>query len=104
MAETTSVRFLKAHDDYTKGQTADLPSADADQLIADGVAVATDTPASGGAARDRGTEPAQGLTDAKGQPLQPGFSNSPPAAEQDGIAGQRARDAGPAPGVVKRPR
>lgn len=100
MADTKTVRFTRAHESYTEGQTADLPTADADRLIADGTAAAVDqqasTPQSDQGRRSTtstGTT-GEGITDAKGQPIQPGFSNSAPERQQDGIAGQRATATG----------
>lgn len=95
MADTKSVRFTRAHESYTVGQVVDLPTADADRLIADGTA-ASAAPAAPGTEEHRrstktGRGDGKGLTDAKGEPIGPGFSNSAPEKEQDGIAGQRAR-------------
>jgi hypothetical protein len=54
----------------------------------------TTTPADTAAEPTEDAEPQQTITTPAGQ-VTPGFSNSPPAAEQDGIAGQRAKNAAP---------
>lgn len=108
MADTTSVKFLRDHESYTAGQVVDVPTSDAEHLIADGAAVATEpaSPAAGQPARVATTgQPAaqSGLTAGEGRDInKPGWSNSPPAEQQDGVKGQAARKAGTAgPGAEK---
>lgn len=99
MADTTSVKFLRDHESYTAGQVVDVPTSDAEHLIVDGAAVATEpvTPAAGQPAAQ------SGLTAGEGRDInKPGWSNSPPAEQQDGVKGQAARKAGTAgPGAEK---
>lgn len=59
----------------------------------------TTTPADTAEEPDEDAEPPATITTPAGK-VEPGFSNSPPAEEQDGIAGQRANDRTTAPATT----